>query len=390
MKQLLIPILLLIAYTAQAQSKKEVNKQLKRELSLMQQEERALKQQHDSLTVILNRFKNDITEDGRVLRERQVKEQELSESVKNRYGKLKRLDHQATADSIITYEQWNEMKTEPYHRQQSAMNKLFKPPFAFAQLNDESDQLNDMKVKEQNVYLYELVQRNRAVIDQNKALILREINTASQLDEISVRIDSIYAQSILFINQLERKNNDLQTCLYKLRQNYVNKGPNGFSDAYADIFADVYFEYFAKTDLPPMDEEKYPENDGLMVEDHYMVLPPEEMHVSRPVDPEIFEVVEEQAEFPGGMSALRTYLKENVMLPEAVQSGNVQGKVYVKFIISENGNVSNVKVVKGVLDCKECDAEAVRVVKAMPNWSPAKNNGKKVNSYFNLPVSFAK
>jgi len=121
-------------------------------------------------------------------------------------------------------------------------------------------------------------------------------------------------------------------------------------------------------------------------------IPPPDDPVTPPDDKKeeviIHEAVEEQAEFPGGMAALKQYLANNIKYPEVALEMGIGGKCYLKFVVSTSGNISNVKVVKGVPDCKECDEEAMRVVKGMPNWAPAKNNGKAVNSYYNLPVTF--
>lgn len=384
MKLISLSILTLLCSTATfAQSKKEVNKQLNTELLRLQQQQNVLKVQHDSLTAVLNQGKAAITEKSRVLRTRQTSERELSESVRKRYGKLERLDHKSTGDSIITYEQWKLMKTETPYVHESAMKELFKPPFVFAQVNEQPD-LGEMKLKEQNVYLSELVQKHSAAIAQNNTLIQREISATSQLRSIESKIDSLYVQSDVFIQQLDRKNNDLQAELYKLRLNYMQKGPKGFSEAYADIFADVYFEYFAKNDAPPMQEKVLTKESDHYMEAEPMLMPPAEP----PRAPEIFDLVEVQAEYPGGASAMKEYLQKNIVVPESVRSGKVKGKCYLKFVVSTTGNVSNVKVIRGIPDCKECDAEAVRVVKAMPNWTPAKNNGKPVDCYFNLPISF--
>jgi protein TonB len=105
-------------------------------------------------------------------------------------------------------------------------------------------------------------------------------------------------------------------------------------------------------------------------------------------EPEIFEVVEEPAEYPGGINEMRKYLAENINYPDIAREMGYQGKCYLRFVVSENGYISNVVVKKGVPDCPECDKEAIRVVKSMKQWKPAKNNGKPVNSYYTLPVSF--
>ncbi|WP_341903113.1 energy transducer TonB [Fluviicola taffensis] len=102
----------------------------------------------------------------------------------------------------------------------------------------------------------------------------------------------------------------------------------------------------------------------------------------------IYDFVDEPADFPGGRAALLKYLSENIRYPQVAQEMGIQGKCYLTFVVSENGYISNVKLKKGVTDCPECDAEAIRVVKGMPKWAPGKNNGKAVNSVFSLPVTF--
>jgi len=100
----------------------------------------------------------------------------------------------------------------------------------------------------------------------------------------------------------------------------------------------------------------------------------------------IFEAVEQQASFPGGPNALMKWLSSNLRYPELAQQNNVQGKVIVKFTVEKDGSITNPTVVRGV--DKDLDREAIRVVKKMPRWSPGKNNGAAVRSYFTLPVTF--
>ena len=107
--------------------------------------------------------------------------------------------------------------------------------------------------------------------------------------------------------------------------------------------------------------------------------------IEKPKEPEIFTYVDEPATFKGN---LKQYLAENINYPQTAQELGIEGKCYLLFIVSTSGNISNVEVKRGVPDCPECDKEAVRVVKGMPNWTPGKNGGKAVNSTFNLPISF--
>lgn len=105
-----------------------------------------------------------------------------------------------------------------------------------------------------------------------------------------------------------------------------------------------------------------------------------------PKEEEIFQAVEQQAEFPGGTQALMKWLSSNIRYPEAAQQNDVQGRVIVKFVVEKDGSVSQAQILKGV--DKDLDKEALRVVNKMPKWQAGKNNGVSVRSYFTLPVQF--
>jgi protein TonB len=123
--------------------------------------------------------------------------------------------------------------------------------------------------------------------------------------------------------------------------------------------------------------------------DKDIVAPPtEEKGPTEPAAPEIFTIVEEQAEFPGGIAAMMKYLQGNIQYPAMAREAGLSGKCFLKFVVNENGDISNVEVLKGVPGCSECDKEAIRVVKSMPKWKPAKMTGRAVKCYFNLPVNF--
>jgi len=101
---------------------------------------------------------------------------------------------------------------------------------------------------------------------------------------------------------------------------------------------------------------------------------------------EIFMVVEEQPEFPGGYQALRKYLAENIEYPEVAAENQIQGTVYIQFVVTSNGNVEKAKVVRGV--DRALDKEALRVVNSMPNWKPGKQRGKAVSVWYTVPIKF--
>ncbi len=105
---------------------------------------------------------------------------------------------------------------------------------------------------------------------------------------------------------------------------------------------------------------------------------------------ETYTKVDEMPDFPGGTPELIKYIKANTKIPEYVTKNNVEGKVFLKFIVNADGSLSDIKVMMPFEGCKECDEEAIRVVKSMPNWSPGKQGGKAVPVSFNLPIKFSK
>ena len=103
------------------------------------------------------------------------------------------------------------------------------------------------------------------------------------------------------------------------------------------------------------------------------------------VDP-IFTVVESMPEFPGGEAMLEKFLKDNLQYPELARIGGIQGKVYVTFVVDEKGNITDIRLLRGIGG--GCDEEALRVVKLMPKWIPGKQNGMPVRVIVTLPVKF--
>jgi len=102
---------------------------------------------------------------------------------------------------------------------------------------------------------------------------------------------------------------------------------------------------------------------------------------------EVFIVVEEMPEFPGGVKALRQILASSVKYPtEAVEKG-IQGKVYVTFVVNKDGSVLNAKIARGVDPL--LDAEALRVVSSLPKWKPGRQKGQDVAVQYTVPINFA-
>ena len=128
-------------------------------------------------------------------------------------------------------------------------------------------------------------------------------------------------------------------------------------------------------------------------------------------DDPIFEIVEEPAQYPGGLAALMQYIAQNIRYPKISAENGVQGRILVQFVIEKDGSLSNIKIFKGALSAEDAitvnaqgtaaegnktpkeaydalNIEAVRVIREMPNWIPAKQQGEAVRMKYTLPINF--
>lgn len=102
---------------------------------------------------------------------------------------------------------------------------------------------------------------------------------------------------------------------------------------------------------------------------------------------EIFFIVEEMPEFPGGELALRQYIANNIKYPVEAQEKGIQGRVYVTFVVDKEGNTANARIARGVDPL--LDMEALRVVNSLPAWIPGEQRDKPVNVSYTVPINFA-
>lgn len=101
----------------------------------------------------------------------------------------------------------------------------------------------------------------------------------------------------------------------------------------------------------------------------------------------VYDVTETMPQFPGGQGVMMKYLAANIKYPASAVKAKKQGRVIVAFVIQKDGSVTNARIVKSV--DPELDAEALRIVKAMPNWTPGTQDGKPVDVNYTIPVVFS-
>jgi protein TonB len=137
------------------------------------------------------------------------------------------------------------------------------------------------------------------------------------------------------------------------------------------------------------DEELDDELDIDTEADEETMIQQTDIMIDEPVEeeePEIFMVVEQMPEFPGGPAALFKYISQITKYPPIAKENGIQGKVYVQFIVGKDGSINQVKILRGV--DPSLDKEAMRVVKSMPKWAPGKQSGKPVFVRYQVPINF--
>jgi protein TonB len=101
---------------------------------------------------------------------------------------------------------------------------------------------------------------------------------------------------------------------------------------------------------------------------------------------EVVDFPDQEAQFPNGVDKMKKFLAQNIVYPEISMELGDQGKVFIEFIVEKNGLISQVKILRGVSN--EIDAESIRVVRAMPQWTPAESKGEIVRARCRIPINY--
>ena len=98
------------------------------------------------------------------------------------------------------------------------------------------------------------------------------------------------------------------------------------------------------------------------------------------------DTVEKSAEYKGGMQALSKFVKKNLKYPQQAQDFNIQGSVYIRFVVEKNGELTNIECIKDIGG--GCGDEGIKLVQKMKRWKPGKINGQSVRQRITLPLKF--
>jgi protein TonB len=140
---------------------------------------------------------------------------------------------------------------------------------------------------------------------------------------------------------------------------------------------------------PPQPDIDTVDNIDIIPDPNPPILPPNvDVTIDRNVTivEEVIEFPDVEASFPGGAAALNKFIVSNIQYPETSIDMEEQGKVYLSFVVETNGEISGLKVERGV--SKDLDREAKRVLRSMPKWEPGEAGGKKVRTRCRLPIVF--
>jgi protein TonB len=234
-------------------------------------------------------------------------------------------------------------------------------------------------------------------VSKNKTIIIMEIKKSERADlergkSTSLLIGFVMALSVMFValewTQREVEDNSE---IYMSKDVSLNEEmvpitlpekktvpPPPAAVSQADILEIVDDDAEIEEDIMASTEDQVEWVD--LDEIDYVEVEPE------PEEEEIFMVVEESPEFPGGVQALLEYLRKNIKYPPICRENGIQGRVLVSFVVNKDGAIVEPQVVKSVN--KQLDQEALRVISTMPNWKPGKQRGKPVRVKYTVPVNF--
>ena len=138
-----------------------------------------------------------------------------------------------------------------------------------------------------------------------------------------------------------------------------------------------------REEAPPVDIERIEPMEGVTDDHGPEAIPADADAVQEPLT-----FAEQMPEFPGGQQAMMTYLSKSIRYPEECKEAGVDGRVFIAFVVDREGLVTEVKVLRGVPACPALDREATRAVKAMPKWTPGRQNEQPVSVRMTIPVMF--
>ncbi len=387
MKSTLLLLLCLLPLAGTAQSARKLNKQLKAAYAVKYHEADSIRQLHEKELALWESAKDAFYDTINRFRAQDKEYYALQDSVSSKGKNLEKLGRAPGpyVEDIRTFYRARyrvEFLISPYIERLGFLDVVLGAAVSLDSMHDLSTYDRDF----QNRYLQQELESidrffTSAGYDRDKIA-----KSLVGMDTTQVNLNAVKRTINEMVPTLRSHNAYLEKELAAERQRFAKNGPKGFDEAYFEVFPDVF---------PPKEPDKviYIEpvqvsEEPLDVNAPFLEEDVESESVVAPKD-DVFQFVDEPAEFPGGNAELRKFIKQHLKMPALAENLALEGYSVVKFVVDLDGSISRVEVVRRMPDCSECDEEAVRLVTSMPNWTPGKINGKTVKSYFHLPVKFA-
>jgi TonB family protein len=113
---------------------------------------------------------------------------------------------------------------------------------------------------------------------------------------------------------------------------------------------------------------------------------PEKIVLKIDLETDTLTLADQMPEFPGGYDSLHSFISKNLIYPQAALENWIQGKVYIRFVVTNKGEIYNTKIIRGIDPL--LDSEAIRIMQIMPKWKPGVQDSIKVNTWFTIPIDF--
>lgn len=357
MKNLLIVLFLLAGWQSFAQSKRKINEKLKADLIVREREYDSTRIVFDSLySTWKSENENEYQAVWVELKSLDNERKSIQEDITWQQKQLTKLD--------VKYKEAKKIQPVDYEK----VLREYSGTVSYTPVFESVMDMNIPKrpLKEQNEELRVWISQFDNAYQTNVKTLDSLSFHIRQMKIMDQRLDSAVNQNVASVYYLYKERQQLGDQWNQLKQEYKEKGPKGFPPVYEEVFRDR--KKVTNQSRDPFENKSDAEKQSN--------------------EEPVFEVVDEPAQFPGGKDAMNNYLKEHLTLPQTISDGTVSEKIFVKFIVSQKGEISSVSIVRGFADCHECSEEVIKVVKAMPTWTPAKVNGQIVRSLYTLSLTF--
>lgn len=383
----------LLPVAVSAQSKKVLNQQLKSELAHQVAVYDSMQTSLLSKQKQLNTLREEALGDTKFSVKFKNKETEIRTILLRNHRLLKELHFDANTVCNL-----NETLKVPAPKAVVSYDKnsdLQKQKFQLVAMDSIRD-LTDMKLKDQNELLKQQVAQYDSVNKLNGAVLTDMQGVIDQITNIREEYAAYFKSYQEFNNDLATKSDLLATKFFEVRTQLMKE--EAIEQEKEMVAEKKEMERRRRKNpnqlifIPPVIEgrsayDEIEEPAFITKEERVAVRDPRS--IPEPPNPQpVFERLEEPAEFPGGIAALKKYLSENMNYPKTAEENGIEGKVFLKFKVMDTGKIQDVKVAKGIPDCPECDQEAIRLAENMPLWKPGKLNGKPISMYYSLPITF--